>query len=163
MTKSKAKKYGFKGKLSYAKLVVPDEYKGVKKWKVCLHPDPKDIPKIQATGISTHLKDENEASSGVAGKFFQFNRPTTIMVQGTETPLDPPRLLDTEGEEFEFEEGIGIGNGTTATVLVTVYDTKSFGKGCRIDAVKIHDLVEYEFGTDYEDIGGDDDDDEIPF
>ena len=40
-----------------------------------------------------------------------------------------------------------IGNGSTVDVKVTVYDTKAFGKGTRLEAINVVDLVEFTPGA----------------
>lgn len=56
----------------------------------------------------------------------------------------PPRVvIGPDGETEEFPDDTLIGNGTRAKVFFTVYDTK-MGKGTRLEAVQVLDLVEYE-------------------
>lgn len=53
----------------------------------------------------------------------------------------PPRVVDAEGELFPADTLIG--NGSRVKLAVSVYDTK-MGKGTRLEAIKVLDLVEYE-------------------
>lgn len=53
----------------------------------------------------------------------------------------PPQVVDAEGADWD--DGVSIGNGSTVEVAVTIYDSK-FGKGTRLDGVKVLELVPYE-------------------
>ena len=54
-----------------------------------------------------------------------------------------PRVVDGRGEEDKpWDENINIGNGSDVEVMFVTYDT-SLGKGTRLEAVRVLDLVEY--------------------
>jgi hypothetical protein len=52
----------------------------------------------------------------------------------------PPIVVDSKGDKSTNL----IGNGSKVTVRVEVYDTKTFGKGHRLMAVRVDDLIPYE-------------------
>lgn len=144
----------FKGLVSYCKLYEPDEYLNKKQWKVNLHPDPETIAKIKAAGIQLKLKDSNEEKSGVPGKFFTFNRNASKEFDGVTQVFAPPTILDKDGKKLvsynittdgieQIGEKVIIGNGSLVELDVLIYQTQKFGKGQRIQTVKILDLVEY--------------------
>lgn len=144
----------FRGLVSYAKVYEPDDYLGVKKWKVNLHPDEETIQAIKDAGIQLKLKDSNEEWSGVPGKYFTFNRPCEKEFEDGVTYFSPPAIYDADGEAIvEYKEvdngweqvgdGPLIGNGSDVELDVTIYKTKRFGKGQRINYLKVFDLIEY--------------------
>lgn len=148
------KYYTFKGLVSYAKIYEPDEFRGVTKWKLNLHPSDEVIQEIKAAGIQKKLKDSNEEFSGVPGKFFTFDRPTEREFNGEVTYFAPPAVYDADGGIIAEYEDNGeeivmkgkkqiIGNGSEIEVNVAVYETKRFGKGCRLNYIKVLDLVEW--------------------
>lgn len=52
----------------------------------------------------------------------------------------PPIVVDSQGEKLTAL----IGNGSKVTIRVEVYDTKSYGKGHRLMAVRVDDLIVFE-------------------
>jgi hypothetical protein len=159
----KSKIYEFEGICSYAQVYEPDEYGGVKNWKINLHPDDDTIQKIKDAGIQLKLKDKPVVNAD--GKFFTFKRPVKKQFGDDVTLFAPPEIIDEEGKKIVYysngdgqvvttvSEGDGlnrhgdpvlIGNGSKVRLNVTVYETKSFGKGCRLNSVRILDLIEYD-------------------
>lgn len=145
----------FTGYVSYAKVYDPDEFRGVTKWKLNLHPDDDEIKRIKAAGIQLKLHDSNEGVSGVPGKYFTFSRPTEKEFDDGITYFAPPSIYGPDGEPIMTYQDNGeeivangnrvlIGNGSLIQIGVTVYDTKRFGKGTRLNWVKILELVEYD-------------------
>lgn len=143
------------GHVSYAKVYDPDEFRGVSKWKLNLHPDDDEIKRIKAAGIQLKLHDSNEEKSGVPGKYFTFSRPVSKEFDDGTAYFSPPSIYDADGEPImtyvdngeEIEANgkkVLIGNGSLIQIGVTVYDTKRFGKGTRLNWVKILELVEYD-------------------
>src|SRR5690554_2506961 len=138
----------------------PDEFNGVKNWKINLHPDEDTIESIKEAGIQARLKDK--PVEGVDGKFFTFRRPVEKVFGNRTTFFCPPIIIDRDGKEvvkyldggkkvFSNETGmcemvgseILIGNGSLVEVTLEVYPTKRFGNGTRLQSVKIIDLIEY--------------------
>lgn len=171
-TKSTTKYYKFRGAASYGKLYEPDEYLNKKEWKINLHPDADTIAKIKAAGIQLHLKDKDIPN--VDGKHFTFKRPVEKNFPSGITKFSPPEILDKDGKKlvsytevsdggFEREgDPILIGNGSLVEIEVAVYQTKNFGKGCRLNSVKILDLIEYNPDIE-EEVSVPEPEDEAPF
>lgn len=143
-----------RGLVSYAKVYEPDDYRGQVKWKINLHPSDEEIKRIRSLGIQLKLHDPNEDKSGVPGKYFTFNRPAEKEFDGEVTYFPPPAIYDADGEPICVYEDDGdeivmkgrkqiIGNGSEVELGVTVYQTKRFGKGCRLNWIKIIDLIEW--------------------
>jgi len=83
-----------------------------------------------ATGARTSPKVTDE---GVAIKFKRkHNHPSIADFGGA------PQVVDADSNDWD---GTLIGNGSTVEVAYTVYDTK-MGKGCRLEGVRVVDLVE---------------------
>lgn len=133
-------KFYFTGRIAWAHhLFVPDEYNGVKKWKVDFYPD--DMQKYDAAGLRLHKKD------GEYGKFVRFNRDVTknFPKKGA-VEFEAPEVKDADGNPWPADKAIG--NGSKATVKVDVYETR-MGKGHRLEAVRIDELVEYKPEEEY--------------
>lgn len=177
----KTEKFKFRGQCSYAMVYAPDDYLGVKKWKINLHPSEETIQEVKDAGIQLKLKDSNEEWSGVPGEFFTFNRPCEKEFDDGVSYFSPPAIYGPDGEPFAvYTEVDGgweqdgpaplIGNGSEVEIGVSVYKTKRFGKGQRLDWIKVLDLIEYN-PDEKEDVSEnevdaeetDDMDDEIPF
>jgi len=119
-------------------LFVPDEYNGIKKWKVTFYPDEDSLAKLKAAGSKKQLK------LGNLGKYTTLTREVEREFRRGEGPkaLTPPEVLQADGTAWP--EGKAIGNGSKATVKLEIYNAGSFGKGTRLQAVRIDELVEYE-------------------
>lgn len=146
----------FTGRAAWAMIYSPDEGFGKEFWKISLYPDIDTIMAIKDAGIQLKAKDDDGEKSGVQGKFFTFRRDTTSKFGGSEVqPVSPPWVYDKKGKKLvsytQDEDGdyqregepVLIGNGSEVEVTVEVYNTKSFGKQCRLYSVKILDLIEY--------------------
>lgn len=148
---AKTKDYRFVGKVAWAKLYEPDEFRGSKKWKLPFYPDEETLKAIKDAGIQLRVKEDSGEKSGVSGKFVTFSRGTTANYGKGPEDLAPPVIKDASGkvlvdydEDFErIGDPVVIGNGSVVEVLVEVYETEKFGNGQRIKEVSIIDLIEY--------------------
>lgn len=148
----KTKYYEFDGIASYAMLYKPDEFRGKRFWKINLHVDKGTEAEIKAAGIQ--IKKKTGQAVGVeSDEYYTFRRNCEGSWDGKKNELTPPEVLDKDGEKlvtYNRETGdrsgspVLIGNGSKVRLHVEVYDTKDFGKGCRLRAVQILDLIEYE-------------------
>lgn len=168
--KTNTKYLKFKGRVAWTMLYSPDDYKGNKFWKLSLYPTDEVIQKIKDAGIQTKLKEDDGSGSGVSGKYFQFRRDTEKKFDSGMQKFAPPSVYmgksrepvvsyeeDAE-EEYGYKrigDPILIGNGSEVEVTLEIYPTGSFGKGTRLNSVRILDLIEYN-----PDAGEEDEDDE---
>ena len=161
--KSSTKTYTFRGQTAWAKIYEPDDFRGVKKWKIPLYVDAETKKEIKDAGIQLRFKLDDGEKSGVQGEYCMFSRATEVNYgNGTEF-LNPPVVLDSEGEvvvEYSDDgdrigDPVMIGNGSEVELTVEVYPTRNFGNGQRLVSVKIIDLIEYD-----PDASGDEDEDE---
>jgi hypothetical protein len=131
------------GKAKWCKLFEPDEYNGVKKWKMDFFPDPKSFEVLKASGSRKHIKSDDD------GRFVRLDRPVVVdFAKKGRTDLEAPRVIDAEGADWDPK--VKIGNGSEVTVQIDVYDTK-MGKGTRLEGVRIDVLVPFE-GDDGDDL-----------
>ena len=91
--------------------------------------DQQGEQEFKATGARTQPKVTDE---GVAIKFKRKHTHHIADFGGA------PQVVDADGNDWD---GTLIGNGSTVEVAYTVYDTK-MGKGCRLEGVRVIDLVE---------------------
>lgn len=161
MTKvSNTKYYTFEGKVQWAKVYTPDEFRGAVRWGLDLYMDKDDEwKKFKESGIQKKVK-ENEN-----GKGFNLTRSTTKVMKGKMVYFTPPQILDKDGKVLvRYVDEVGkdvrsyedpnkvirrvgdpvmIGNGSLIQVNVSVYPT-AMGPGNRLEAIKIIDLIHYE-------------------
>lgn len=95
--------------------------------------DQEELAKLAESGSRLKPKVTDE---GISVKFKRkFVHPSIPALGGA------PKVVDAEDNVWDPE--VSIGNGSEVEVFFTVYDTK-FGKGTRLEGVRILDLVEYE-------------------
>ena len=122
-----------KGKLKWAKnLVIPDEFRGSKNYKVQLYDVDEDAWK--ATGVQTKPKEDKEGD-----KLYLLKRPDSRVIQNELVQFGPIEVVDEEGEDVSKKL---IGNGSEAEVHFITYDT-SMGKGHRVNKVVVTNMIEY--------------------
>ena len=121
----------FRGKAKWAKIIEPDlDYDKTKKsWKIDLYMDDKSWLLYDQSGIQLKVRSTDE------GKYVQFRRPT---LDWSGNVVGPPIIIDSAGNDI----GVKVGNGSTVVCKVEVYKAKK-GKGHRLLAVQVEDLVEY--------------------
>lgn len=152
---AKTKYLKFKGKIAWAMLYKPDEFRGKEFWKINFYPSEDTIKEIRAAGIQTKIKDDDGTASGVSGKFMTFRRDKEKKFSSGLKIFSPPMIKDSKGDylvKYVEEEAnkwerkgdpILIGNGSEVEVTLEVYHTDAFGWGTRLMEVKILDLIEY--------------------
>ena len=79
------------GKIAWAHLFEPDEFNGVKKWKINFYPDAKSFDKIKEAGIKRHVKNDE------MGRYIKLDRGTFIETKKGRQELDAPRVIDISG------------------------------------------------------------------
>lgn len=161
MTKvSNTKYYTFTGKVQWAKVYTPDEFRGAVRWGLDLYMDSdKEWAKFKESGIQKKVKEND------AGKGFNLTRSTTKVMKGKMVYFTPPQIVDKDGKvlvKYVDDQGkdvrsyedkdkkitrvgdpVMIGNGSTIEVNVSVYPT-AMGPGNRLESIKLIDLIHYE-------------------
>lgn len=129
--------YYFSGIAKWAQLKTPNKFG---KHSINLYIDSETRKAIRATGARINPKEDDE------GFFVTFRRdPNRDFGDG---PIGAPKVVDSEGQPFN---GL-VGNGSKVTVKVVMYnfpagekngEKYAAGKGTRLEAVRIDELVEY--------------------
>ena len=136
-----------------------DEFRGSKKWKICLYTDKENQQIIKDAGCQTRVKFDEGEKSGIEGKFYQFTRDVEKDFGNGKglQKLTPPEVTY-RGEKYEDP----IGNGSFCELTLEVYPTRNFGNGTRLHSIDIIDLIVYNKDEDKEQ-NSSDGDDESPF
>lgn len=104
--------------------------------------DPEERAKFKETGSMKKFKTDPDKYDGQP--WLSLTRKHNAKGKDGETVVawsGPPLLYDVDGNAWDEE--ILIGNGTQAVAKVIVYDVPK-GKGTRLDAIQVVELVEYE-------------------
>jgi hypothetical protein len=164
-----------KGTLVFPKLNKPDDYKGVKKYKLRIKFNDEDHRKVDA-----YLR--KLLPEGGKLPWYKDKKNGELTLKAASGEKYPPQLLDAKGREIPRSK-VEVGGGTVAKVNVKAKSYDGFGGGVTlyINYVQILDLkkrgfdVQEEEGYSYEDDEGDageaeapkpdteDLDDDIPF
>lgn len=135
------------GTAYWAKTKTPDtkfDEDGI--YSVVLYVNKENAKKVKDSGLRIRpKKDEN-------GVNYTFRRKAKGLIRGDEVEFGPPKVV-MSGESFD---GF-IGNGSDVTLKVSVYDTK-MGKGHRLEAIRVNELVEYHPKDPFDDEFGDSED-----
>lgn len=163
-----SKFYKFRGYSGYAMMYKPDEYMDKEYWKISFYPETEAVlDKMKAKGVRLKVYEDNGEKSGVEGKYVVIKRPTEKQFKDDLVEFNPPAIYDKDNKPlvtYDKETGekkgetVLIGNGSLVEVTVCIYDAKPYGKGTRLESVRLIDLIEY--NPEKED--DDDDEDEKP-
>jgi hypothetical protein len=130
----------FTGMAKWCKLDKPDERYGF--YGLDLYLDKPSMKRFKESGLNLKIHKNDD------GEYVRFRRdPEKLRDQD---PEKPRKLIFEDGEYKPFD-GL-IGNGSFVEVKVQVYDSQK-GKGHRLDAVAVHELVPY----------GQEEDEDLPF
>ena len=122
-----SKYFKFSGKCMWAQLQKPDpKYDN---YKVTLIMDGANLEKLKQSGLQLEPKMTDD------GVTVTFRRPSKKLIKSEIVEFGPPKVSGNPDNKL-------VGNGSTVEVDVVVYDTMK-GKGHRLEAVKVLDLVEY--------------------
>lgn len=158
--------HNFEGKIYWARLFEPDEFRGSVRWTTEFMPkNENELNKIKT--ILNPAKKIRDATETIPGKHLTLARPAFKLIKGSLVHFTPPVIYDKDGwttlVDYVDEEGnrvrsyggekrdiatlrkgdlFNIGNGTDVKVNVVTYPTQ-MGIGMRLEAVTILDLVEY--------------------
>lgn len=122
--------YYFQGTIKWAKVHTPDPKFG--NYEVNLYPDKPSWAAFKRSGLELKIREDDD------GKFITLRRPDKKLIKNEIKEFGPPKVMTADLEKFDGN----IGNGSKVTVKVNVYDTQK-GKGHRLEAIRIDELVEY--------------------
>lgn len=122
------------GIVKWAKVHKPDEK--YQNFSLNLYPDKDTWAVFAESGIGVTPKEDDD------GKFITLRRPVQKVIKGELVKFGPPAVFDKDKKDITDL----IGNGSRVTVKVAVFDTIK-GKGHRMEAVRVDDLVKYSGGT----------------
>lgn len=125
----------FTGVGEWFKIFIPDDYNGVKRYTLNFYPDDKKA--IKDSGIqlrydratNSYIRPRRELEKRINDKMVEFGRP---------------EIVDKDDTPWDTAEMGYIGNGSRVELTIAVYDTKGFGKGHRLEKVKILEFIPYE-------------------
>jgi hypothetical protein len=125
--------YYFQGKAKWAKVYRPDpEYDN---YKINVYLDEPSKKLFEAAGTQLTPKSDDD------GEYVTFRRDHSKMIKKDLVTFGPPKVVDHNNNPITET----IGNGSEVVVKVQVYDGKK-GKGHRLEAVQVVNLVVYEGG-----------------
>jgi len=131
------------GTCKWAKLAKPDEK--YNRYAINLYMDTKSEDVFKKSGMQNEVKKDKD---GLA--FISLGRPLEKLMKGEVVKFGPPVVLNVSNDPYPEDDLPLIGNGSEVTCKVSVYDTMK-GKGHRLEAVRIDNLVVYEGSEDYPD------------
>ena len=127
------KEFYLSGSCKWAKVLPDNGDDKFERWTIDLYMDDKSWKKFNDSQLTLKVREDDD------GEFVKFARRFTDW-EGNK--VDAPEIHGAEGE---------IGNGSDVTIKVEVFDTKN-GKGHRLLAVRVDNLVEYDSREVDEDI-----------
>lgn len=101
-------------------------------FQIRLYPDTESWEKYKKSGLRLEPKNDED------GDYLTFRRPEQKLLNKELVNFGRPKVFFKEG----IEPTKNIGHGSTIEVNVAVYDTRE-GKGHRLEAVRVLELVEY--------------------
>lgn len=126
------KTFYFSGTCKWAKLNKPDtKYNN---FGIDLYLDEKSWDAFKKSELQLKVKKDDD------GSFVSFKRPVSKLIKGELVDFGKPEMLDAGGQPMDNE--ILVGNGSEVTCKVVVYDSAK-GKGHRLEAVRVDNLIEY--------------------
>jgi hypothetical protein len=138
--------YFFSGTAEWAKVFEhnKDNFRGKTYFSIDVIVSDKEAERFKATGTGITPKKDAEGVTRLPLRRNEDNPvneewggPPKVII---ENPSEPGSYIDFEDV---YGKGALIGNGSEVTVKITVYDTKAFGKGTRLDVVRVDKLVEF--------------------
>lgn len=101
-------------------------------WSIDLYPDEASLQTYRQSGLQLSQREDED------GIHIKFRRPKHKLIKDRVVEFDAPPVIDEQGEPVDKT----LGNGSTVTIKVSVFDTKK-GRGHRLEAIQVHELVEY--------------------
>jgi hypothetical protein len=121
----------FKGKCKWAQVYKPDEE--YDNFKINVYLDEPSMELFKSSGLQLTPKEDED------GTFVTFRRPNYKQIKKDLVHFGAPKVMNEAGEPLQDL----IGNGSEVVVKVVAYPSKK-GKGHRLEAVKVTDLIVYE-------------------
>lgn len=140
-----SKEYVFTGEIKWSDLFVPDNYEGIENYKISILVEDDEYYRFKEAGIRTRPRKDEETGKWIV----TFKRPAegkkVTDRTGKEVILGggAPRVVNKDGDGWNRDMPL-IGRGSTASAKVVVYDAGRMGKGHRLEAVKIDNLIPYD-------------------
>lgn len=136
-----ATQYYFSGKAEWAKVFPSnmDNFRGKSFYAIDLIVTDEEAERFRATGSQHKPKKESEGYSRLSLRRNQDNEANPEWGGPPKVIIESP---DNDGTYVDLTDKL-IGNGSDVTVRITVYDTNAFGKGTRLDVVRVDKLVEF--------------------
>lgn len=109
---------------------------------------------FDASGMQQQVVKSNETGK----PFYFFRRPNKKVIKDELVKFGPPKVLDKDNNAVtDF-----VGKGSKVTIKVVVYDSRK-GKGHRLEAVRVDELVKYEPKPKAEEAAGESAPKKMPF
>lgn len=154
-------------------LFEPDEAFGASRWKAGIWLDEENQEKFYKSGIQAGFQQEEKGGDPTKlkedeqGPYVTLSRDDMKIINKTPVYFTPPYIksknldylvsyVDTEGNVVRQYQDVNkrkeisrvgdpflIGNGSLVELNVCVFDTKTKGKGHRLEGIRILDLIEY--------------------
>lgn len=118
------------GKAKWAKLFKPDEK--YNNFQINLYLDKPSLELFDKLGLQLTKRKDDE------GTYVTFRRPPNKLIKGELVNFGPPKVMDKDNNPSDKL----VGNGSEVTIKIGVYDTIK-GKGHRLEAVRVENLVEF--------------------
>lgn len=129
--------YYFRGVAKWAKVHEPDKKFNV--YTLDLYLDEPSWAAFKDSGLQLKVRDSED------GEYIKLRRDAERIIAGDVVQIGPPDVyLLKDGEKEKITSLIG--NGSQVVCKVVVYDTDR-GKGHRLEAMGVENLVEYEGAT----------------
>lgn len=120
------------GPCKWARVYKPDEKYG--NYSIEVYPDKASMVALAESGIQVSPKEDEE------GIYYKFRRDDKKLINNELVEFGPPKVVDKDLTAFDKL----IGNTSNVTLKISVYDTKTKGKGHRLEMIRVNNLVEYE-------------------
>ena len=136
-----------RGKVKWCKIKTPNKFG---RWSLDLYPDDASLAKIkklqEKPGIKNVLKKDED------GYFMTFIRDPQKLMRGKMVMFPPIQVLDKDDRPTD----VAIGNNSDCDVVLQVYawggsNNIAPGKGARLHALKVWNLVPFEIKNDFTD------------
>ena len=124
--------YYFSGKCEWAKVQEPDKKYNHYCIDVILDEESWDV--YNRSGLKLKIRENEKGEKSV-----RFRRDVEKVFNGETVSLGKLKVINANEEKLEAL----VGNGSAVTVKVSTYDTKTMGKGHRLEAVRVNELVTY--------------------
>lgn len=126
----------FSGPCQWAKLATPDtKFNPEGEFKIDVFLDQDNLKKFNDSKLQLKIRYGEDDRPYVT-----FKRANKQMIKGEIVDRGPPEIIDKDNNPLA--KGTLIGNGSTVTCKVITYDGQK-GKGHRLEAVRVDNLVEY--------------------